>query len=140
MPEPVFSAFLQRKYGENHAKFATQLDLAVVSVVDSTYLIRPSIFGRSYNKISDISQKKELAAKLMFRIPIIQELFIDAEENFVFIEDYLKPLSKTTQTRRRSNISDIVRFISEMSDTDSKIHQIAYNILDKREEKCPSEI
>lgn len=130
----------KRKYGENHAKFATQLDLAVVSVVDSTYLIRPSIFGRSYNKISDISQKKELAAKLMFRIPIIQELFIDAEEKFVFIEDYLKPLSKTTQTRRRSNISEMVRFISEMSDTDSKIHQIAYNILDKREEKCPSEI
>jgi hypothetical protein len=118
----------RRKYGENHAKFAAQLDLVTITKIDSNYQIRPSVFGTSYYKL-DRDKQAILAAKLMFRIPIVQEMFIDAQEGIIYIEDYLKDLSQTTLIRRRSNIRDIVEYIKKYSG-DSHINELCQKILD----------
>ena len=101
----------QRKYGENHSKMATLLDLAVISRSDNTYLVSLSVFGAAYNRRND-SEKKKLAARLLFRVPIIQKVLIDALSFNVNILDELSCLSNKTKTRRKPNIVFLLKFIS----------------------------
>lgn len=115
----------QRKYGENHSKFATLLDLSTINAPNNIFQIYTSVFGKSY-----ISKTKEeqlqLASKLMFRIPIIQNLFLDAKDSVVEINNYLTSLSNTTARRRKSSVDNIVFFIEEYSN--GKIKEISSKI------------
>ena len=109
------SALAQKKYGENHSKLAAQLDLAVISTENHQSSVLLSEFCEGYLDLSN-KEKKAISARLMFRIPIIQQIFIDAASRVTDIDPYLKCLSETTKIRRKSNVASIIRFIhSELS-------------------------
>lgn len=117
----------QRKYGENHAKLASQLDLVTLVKDGNTYYIQGTVFGEYYHNFPN-NVKKELAAKLMLRIPIIQEIFRDARMGVVYVDDYLKSLSEATIIRRRPNIMTLLDFI-KMESNNYTVKEIFENIL-----------
>ncbi len=105
------SVTAMKKYGENHAKMAALVDLAVVSKTDSRAEVTLSEFGKYFVTLEK-NRQKELALKLCLRIPIIQNYFLNGR-NREQIEKDLSVLSKTTQNRRRSNVLIVVRSIEE---------------------------
>lgn len=105
----------RRKYGENHAKLAALLDLAVITAPNSIFQISISVLGKAFNKRNQ-DEKKKLAARLFFRIPIIQKMIREAVSSEVYIEDELIGLSIQTRKRRKPNIVSIVKFIYDETD------------------------
>lgn len=118
----------RRKYGENHSKLATLLDLTVIVSTHNSYKVAVSVFGRAFNKRTE-SEKKKLTARLLLRIPIIQKMVIDALNSEVDIEDELSCLSAKTKTRRKSNIVSIIELIaSEAREDDFTLKKALDNI------------
>jgi hypothetical protein len=118
----------QRKYGENHSKLAALLDLTVITSQKNAYRVSVSVFGEAFNKLDNAS-KKAITARLMFRIPIIQKMLIQATEVRVNVDDELSSLSEQTKKRRKPNILSIIRFLYEAtSDEDSHFRSILNNI------------
>ena len=102
-----------KKYGENHAKLATLLDLAEIT---STPIMRVSetCFGNLFCNLSD-ERKWSVAARLAFRIPVVQRILIDAAVGEVEIADYLKPFSESTKKRRVPNIRSLFNLIGSQA-------------------------
>lgn len=108
----INSTIAMKKYGENHAKMAALLDIALVSKADSRAMVSLSEFGKCYVQLSIVEQN-ELIHKLCLRIPIIQNYFLQGGK-IEQIDDDLLVLSKSTQNRRRSNVLDVVRSIENI--------------------------
>lgn len=100
----------QKKYGENHAKLATLLDLACISKNGNQSRIHVSELGRKFYYLS-VDKKKDLIKKLCLRIPIIQSVFKTGSVMQIYEE--MKILSASTQNRRRSNVENVLRSIVE---------------------------
>lgn len=99
-----------KKYGENHAKLATLLDLADI-VSEGKMTVIPTDFGKFFCEL-DEREKEAMAARLMLRIPIIQHL-IAGDSETASIGCQLKPFSETTKKRRLPNVRTLVRMIGE---------------------------
>lgn len=98
-----------KKYGENHTKVATLMDLTHVGKQGISSYIRPTELGKVFYNL-DKDEKENIACKLLLRIPIISNaLTID----YSTIDEDIKVLSTTTQKRRRSNISTMLKLIEE---------------------------
>ena len=102
----------QRKYGENHSKFAALLDLASVSAPNNVNHIALSVLGRAYNEFP-IKKQEALVARLAFRIPIIQFIFLNALEKEVIVSDYMHGLSEQTKKRRKPNVVDLINYLNK---------------------------
>jgi len=109
----------KRKYGENHSKLATLLDLAVIFSDSNSYKIGLSILGAAFVKRSD-EEKRAVVARLLFRVPIIQKILTNAIANEVNIESELQCLSRQTMIRRRPNIAAMINFIHDSVSEDDK--------------------
>jgi hypothetical protein len=118
----------QRKYGENHSKLATLLDLAIISADNNTYRIALSVFGAVYNQRTKY-EKEMLVARLLFRIPIIQSMFSKALKNEINVDTELLCLSMQTRKRRKPNVIAIMHFIfNKLSGDDRKLNTVFKNI------------
>ena len=116
-----------KKYGENHAKLATLLDLAEI-VPGPRLVVEQTPFTRLFACLSN-DERIALAARLAFRIPIIQQLLSDARLQEVAIADYLKPFSESTKKRRRPNIKAILDLISSNVETcDGELYASIINV------------
>lgn len=104
----------QKKYGENHAKLATLLDLACITKNGNKAHIFSSVLGSNFYHLSE-TEKKELIKRLCLRIPIIQSVF--KAGSVKQIDEEIKILSASTQNRRRSNVINVLRSIIENSQT-----------------------
>ena len=104
-----------KKYGENHSKLAALLDLVVITKEHNKMTIKSSILGEAYHDIC-IKDKKRLIVILLLRIPIIQQIMINAIDNKTTIVEFLTSLSKETLKRRKPNIIELLRFIKNNSD------------------------
>ena len=90
----------KRKFGDNHYKLAVQLGLAN----NTTQHFSLTQVGEMYSNES-VSTKTQIMQKLILRVPVIQQLLMNAEETPVNLMEYLaKYLSPSTVIRRRSNI------------------------------------
>ena len=98
-----------KKYGENHSKLAALMDLTIVSKSNSRAIVSLSEMGKYYCNLSNEDQLK-LASKLCLRIPIVQEYFLEEDNNDI-IDKNLSILSITTQKRRRSNVMNVIRSV-----------------------------
>lgn len=110
-PEYKQNPVANKKYGENHSKFAAQMDLVLIDRAMSTHKVELSEFGKVYCELSE-DDKRELAKKLRLRIPVVQRYFISGQDQAV-IEKELEILSKSTQKRRRSNVESVVQWKSD---------------------------
>lgn len=102
----------QRKYGENHSKLAALLDLAIITASNNSYKVNVSVFGRAYNKRTD-NEKRKLAARLLFRVPIVQKMLTQSLSSEISIDENLSCLSSQTRKRRKPNIASIIELISD---------------------------
>lgn len=98
----------KKKYGENHAKLATLIDLACISKAGNRSHIYSSVFGRRFYYLSD-NKKKELIKRLCLRIPVIQSVFKVGSVSQIYEE--MKILSASTQNRRRSSVENVLELI-----------------------------
>lgn len=107
--EFVKNAVSNKKYGENHTKLATLIDLTVIDKLGVRAQIKLSELGKYYSKL-DRNTKEKLAYKLCLRIPIIQNYFINNSE---LIEEDLNILSEETKKRRRSSVMNVIKLVQE---------------------------
>ena len=99
------------KYGENHLKLAIQMGL----VIKNPY--RVTNLGKIYLMMKE-SEQEEMNRKLFMKIPIIQQILIDATDKktnaMKIMKSYLAP---KTAIRRRGNVrklvSEVVKDFSE---------------------------
>jgi hypothetical protein len=106
-----------RKYGENHAKLATLLDIANINSSNTSALISSSVLGKAYYKLS--TENRELIlARLALRIPAIQNILIDAINGYISVDKHLSHLSIQTQKRRKPNVVAILEYIKKYSGQD----------------------
>lgn len=117
----------RRKYGENHSKLATLLDLAVISKPNNSFQVILSVLGNASRTLSR-DDKKKLVLRLIFRIPIIQNALYKASVKKILLVDELKCLAKATQTRRKSNISDLLRLLQQNAEENSSLARALNNI------------
>ena len=118
----------QRKYGENHSKLAALLDLTVINLRDYPHQVSLSVLGYVFYKKSKDDQKT-LIARLLFRIPIIQQLLKDASNGKVILSDQLYMLAEQTKIRRQPNIAAILQFIyASTSEHDTSLRSALKNI------------
>lgn len=113
-PSMKQNAVANKKYGENHAKLAALLDLVLIDKPNVRAHIRLSEFGSYFSGLSNAEQA-EIVYKLCLRIPIVQNCLI-AEHPLEVLEKNLAILSKETQKRRRSNVTNVIELVSERGD------------------------
>lgn len=107
----------KKKYGENHSKFATLLDLAIITKQRNKQQINLSVLANSFKDLS-IKEQKILVSRLIWRIPIIQYLILDALENKINVFDYMHGLAKNTKIRRKPNVMSLVKYVIKYMDDD----------------------
>lgn len=118
----------QRKYGENHAKLATLLDLATISSFSSPSMVSLSLLGKEYNKRNS-KDKNLLASRLILRIPIIQSVLMKATKSMVNLEDEFFSLKESTKKRRLPNTRKLLDFLdSNFTATDNDLIEVMNNI------------
>ena len=108
--EPHKKPAANKKYGENHAKLAVLLDLADMANAGKMKVV-PTEFGSLFAQL-DCTEKQAMAARLCFRIPIIQRMIASNEEE-VEIADFLKIFSDSTKKRRLPNVKALLAIIKQ---------------------------
>ena len=99
----------QHKYGENHYTLASSIGLVTV---EKPYSVTPLYYAYLLN---ERSQKKEITAKLLLSIPIVQKIIIESEKSSYNVPDLLYlHLSKSTARRRGSSIKQIINSICDI--------------------------
>lgn len=117
-----------KKYGENHSKLATLLDLADIVSVGNSKQVAPAPFGTYFSSL-DKESRERAAARLAFRIPVVQHVLADALDGEVSIADYLKPFAETTKMRRLPNVVAILDLIKRQStSSDSELRYALKNV------------
>lgn len=106
-----------KKYGENHSKLSTLIDLSVINNNIHTTSVTLSLMGEYFYCLSEL-EKQRLLKRLYLRIPIIQNILIDGDFNN--INKFLSVLAESTVKRRRSNVEKVVRSILEDGEELSK--------------------
>lgn len=97
-----------RKFGENHAKLATLVDLAVIRKKGNCSDIENSILGKVFFELGE-HEKKDIAQKLILKIPIVQNIF--CEYSIKQLDKDLEILSDSTKNRRRSSVMHAIDMV-----------------------------
>ena len=99
-----------KKYGENHAKLASELSMVILEKKNSTYVSNTS-FGNFSVSLSE-KDRRELVKRLAIRNEFIQKLIYLAKKGMVYYMDIaMETLSESTAIRRKSNVRQIVNLI-----------------------------
>lgn len=102
-----------QKYGENHSKVATLMDLTCIIKSGIKSYIYPSELGKIFYELEDV-EKENLIPKLLLRIPIVKNQVIDIDGIDTITRD-LEVLSNTTKKRRRSDVKNMLKLIHNNS-------------------------
>lgn len=94
----------QRKYGETHYRLASLLGLTT-----KTTPLRVTELGKQYYALKE-DERKNVLAKLVLRVPIIQRFLIKAKDEYVTVDDELSAfLTNSSVARRRSSTKNLVK-------------------------------
>ncbi len=114
------------KYGENHSKLASLMDLVYIDYSKSPSKVFLTKLGKEMYRLEK-NQFQNIISKLSIRIPIITKLLSEASIRQVFIkEELLLYLSKSTAIRRKSNIKALLRAIRSCSKKDTSLFENIY--------------
>lgn len=108
-----------KKYGENHGKLASLMDLATIEK-KSRFGCRRTEFSSRFSAC-DPSDKSRLFALLAMRIPVIQQILRAADKGTVSVIEHLVVLSESTQKRRLPNIIALLNVIKDQASPDSSL-------------------
>jgi len=102
-----------RKYGENHAKLAAQMDLTWIATDKRSNEVFLTLLGKEIIKL-DKQDFDKMVSKLSVRIPIIRDIIGAAFRGKVDIDIMMsRYLSKSTVLRRKPNIRTLLRLIED---------------------------
>lgn len=104
-----------KKYGENHGKTASLMDLSYVERSRNRTGFRSTFFDEPFEELDERS-KRRMLARLALRIPIVRRMLIDAYDGEVELGDYMTSLAKTTKLRRRPNVTKLLDLIYAEAD------------------------
>ena len=108
------NAIAKQKFGENHAKLLSQLDLAWIDKTNKPYKIHISPIGKIISNYKK-EDRSAIASKLILRIPIIQEIIRESKNSVKTIYSHLSPvLNESTVTRRSSTINQLIDALSNI--------------------------
>lgn len=99
------------KYGETHGKGASFIGLSCVMEGD----IVPSSLTDGFCEFSDDKEQKQIATKLCFRIPVIQEILKQTAKGAYNGYNALSQLSDSTRIRRAICIRSIIKALQELN-------------------------
>lgn len=116
-----------RKYGENHGKTASLLDLAYIEKNARKTGFKETPFDEPFDALSS-EDKYRMIARLALRIPIVRQMLVNARDHDVTMGDYLETLSTSTQKRRRSNISKLLDLIAAQAESGTTIYRALHNV------------
>lgn len=111
-PEKTKNATANKKYGENHGKVASLLDIASIEKADAHKGFGKTLFSAPFSKLSE-DRQLSMMARLAFRIPIIQAVLKKASSGPAFIADEMISLSESTQVRRMPNVAALLELIQD---------------------------
>lgn len=97
------------KYGQNHGGLAMQLGLASITKIDRKNVYCPTPLTAMYCQLEQ-AEKMDLLQRLCFRIPIVQIAAISESPDDVVDELLQKKLAKSTYTRRKPNVFEVLAF------------------------------
>jgi hypothetical protein len=101
-----------RKYGENHAKLATELCL--LNEISNTFFL--TCLGYVFCEL-DEQTKKQLLFRLILRTKFFRRLLYRVETNgYADYYEEASLLSEATKKRRRSNVKTMLDFLKENAD------------------------
>ena len=127
-PDDRKSDGANQKYGENHGKLAALMDIASVESQDGKAGCDKAPFTRLFHSLNE-DAKREMMAKLAFRIPVIRNVLFDAQERTVAVSDYLQMLSESTIKRRLPNIMTLFQLLREYcNDEESELKAALDNV------------
>ncbi len=107
----------RRKYGENHSKLASLLDIVWINDSPRGKVISISPLGKQLLSLN-FDERAKLFVKLYLRIPIVQHLLKENVQDSVNISSLLQTVmtKKTTIERRKASILNILEIIGESND------------------------
>ena len=109
-PERKQNLIANKKYGENHGKFAALLDLAVVERGGASARVSLSVLGKYFCTLP-AEERSKLARKLLLRVPVVQNYLIMGQKEEILDRD-LDVLSAETKKRRGSSVKNMVKWIA----------------------------
>ncbi len=107
----------RRKYGEEHVKLASQFGFVSLPLDIQPRITEITPFGIQCGYLT----KKEfdsLLPKLVFKIPIVEQLFKKAATETISVRETMKDLGmkETTVTRRSTSIKALLRIFDNVND------------------------
>lgn len=91
-----------QKFGENHAKLLSLMDLAYIDKSQKPNMINITPLGKiiqGYN----LERRRLVSSKLILKIPVIQNILRDLKTSQIKVDKYLSPVLKDSTVERRSS-------------------------------------
>ena len=115
-----------KKFGENHGKTASMLDIATVELSNNAGFAK-TLFSDMFIDLSE-QERRSMAAKLSLRVPIIRNIMASAMEQETHISDFMTALSESTIKRRLPNVEALIGLIADEADKKSALTKKLKNI------------
>ncbi|WP_295093893.1 hypothetical protein [Ruminococcus sp.] len=101
------------KYGENHAKTSSALGLSF----EMSHITFVSCIGMVANEISDYDKEK-LLVRLILRNKLIWRMYSATKKGNLNVRSMFYMLSDSTYTRRKSNLSTVLKLLNNSLEYD----------------------
>ena len=113
-----------KKYGENHSKTSELLDLVYIRREGCSQIFL-SQFGKVFLE-QDVGIIQQIIRRLILRIPLIRNICQVACKRKTSVTEHINFLSKSTQSRRFTNIKYLFSLLFQENDPD--INRVFMNI------------
>lgn len=120
------------KYGENHAKLASTMELVEINCRPSN--VNSTALGH-YLIAFPIEEKKEILRRLILRQYIIRKIVHDTGYESVLYKDVVAELSEATAMRRRSNVRILLEIVLKGTEEEKRLDLVDWRVSDKEFEK-----
>jgi hypothetical protein len=126
------TAIAGTKYGENHSKLASMMELVEINCRPSNVV--STALGR-YLIAFMKDEKKELLRRLILRQYIIRKLIHDTSIEPIQYKDVVIKLSEATAIRRRNNVRLLLELVLQGSEEEKRLGLIDWRVSEKEFEK-----
>lgn len=113
------------KYGENHAKLASTMELVEIAKRPSN--VMSTVLGQYLVKFAP-DEKRELLRRLAIRQYMAQKMIHDSAEGILNYRDSVGCLSMTTAVRRKNNVRAYLEFILKDTTCEKRLSNIDWQV------------
>ena len=115
------------KYGENHSKLASAMELVVIQKRPSNVI--STALGKYLIKFIP-NEKNELLKRLLLRQYIIQKMIKGSANDILSYRQVVNSLSMATAIRRRNNVRTLLEFVLKNSGEEKRLSNIDWQVVE----------